>query len=101
MVSYLARKEVLHEAFFKKYAAKKYMKASIFVREWIHRQYAEKEEITILSVNTEIRQVDYEGPGKENTPQGDEQDGSENEDNASEKDDYMYANELEERDIER
>jgi hypothetical protein len=33
MVDYLAR-PVIHEAFFKKYASKKFMKASILARQW-------------------------------------------------------------------
>lgn len=39
MLDYLA-KPIKHESFFKKYAAKKYMKASIFVRDWVARRYA-------------------------------------------------------------
>lgn len=37
MIEYLSR-QVKHEAFFKKYAAKKFMKASIFVRDWIAKR---------------------------------------------------------------
>lgn len=33
MVDYLAR-PVIHEAFFKKYASKKFLKASILTRQW-------------------------------------------------------------------
>jgi G2/mitotic-specific cyclin 2 len=87
MIDYLARKEVLHEAFFKKYAAKKYMKASILVRQWIRTEYVEEEE---------IKAIEYEEKGKENTP--DEED-KENENDVSDEDDYMFANELEEREV--
>ncbi len=52
MIDYLARKEVLHDAFFKKYAAKKYMKASILVRGWIRTEYIEEEE--------EIKEIECE-----------------------------------------
>ncbi|KAJ3065339.1 G2/mitotic-specific cyclin [Podochytrium sp. JEL0797] len=38
MIEYL-RKPCKHEAFFKKYASKKFMKASIFVKEWMIKQY--------------------------------------------------------------
>ena len=87
MIDYLARKEILHDAFFKKYAAKKYMKASILVREWIRTEYIEEEE--------EIKEIESEEKGKENTP--DEED-KENE-NVSDEDDYIFANELEEREV--
>ncbi|CAB46666.1 G2/mitotic-specific cyclin cdc13 [Schizosaccharomyces pombe] len=36
MINYL-QKPVQHEAFFKKYASKKFMKASLFVRDWIKK----------------------------------------------------------------
>ncbi|EEB08965.1 G2/M B-type cyclin Cdc13 [Schizosaccharomyces japonicus yFS275] len=36
MISYL-QKPVQHEAFFKKYASKKFMKASLFVRDWVKK----------------------------------------------------------------
>ncbi|EPX73446.1 G2/M B-type cyclin Cdc13 [Schizosaccharomyces octosporus yFS286] len=36
MINYL-QKPVRHEAFFKKYASKKFMKASLFVRDWIKK----------------------------------------------------------------
>lgn len=40
MVDYLAR-PVTHEAFFKKYASKKFLKASILTRQWAKRHAAE------------------------------------------------------------
>jgi hypothetical protein len=90
MIDYLARKEVLHEAFFKKYAAKKYMKASIIVREWIRSEYAEEE---IKTITAETKQIEYEEDvGKENISE-------ENNDDVSDEDDYMFANELEEREV--
>jgi Cyclin, C-terminal domain len=103
MIDYLARREVLHEAFFKKYAAKKYMKASIIVREWIRTQYAE-EEITTLTQTTTTTNIktesqlddDFEDLGKENVQA--EDDDFENE-NRSDEDDYMFANELEDREV--
>jgi len=101
MIEYLARKEVLHDAFFKKYAAKKYMKASIFVREWIRSEYAE-EEINTITTEAETKRIEYAADsGKENTPE-DPLDALENdnENNVSEEDDYLYANELEEREVE-
>ncbi|EPQ66437.1 hypothetical protein BGT96224_4491B [Blumeria graminis f. sp. tritici 96224] len=39
MVDYLAR-PVTHEAFFKKYASKRFLKASILTRQWA-KKYAE------------------------------------------------------------
>ncbi|KAJ1656213.1 G2/mitotic-specific cyclin [Dispira simplex] len=38
MVDFIAR-PVKHESFFKKYASKKFMKASLFAREWVSRQH--------------------------------------------------------------
>lgn len=91
MIDYLARKEVLHEAFFKKYAAKKYMKASIIVREWIRSEYAEEE---IKTITAETKQIEYEEyVGKENTSE------EKNDVDVSDEDDYMFANELEEREV--
>lgn len=87
MIDYLARKEILHDAFFKKYAAKKYMKASILVRQWIRTEYVEEEE---------VNEIEPEGKGKENTP---EEEYKENENDVSDEDDYMFANELEEREV--
>jgi hypothetical protein len=89
MIDYLSRKEILHDAFFKKYAAKKYMKASIIVREWIRSEYAE-EEITSAMMETK---EEVEEAGQENTPE-------EEDENVSDEDDYMYANELEEHEVE-
>jgi hypothetical protein len=102
MIDYLARKEILHDAFFKKYAAKKYMKASIIVRDWIRTEYAE-EEITKVTMQTvEMEQVE-EDLGQENTPEEDDidtlNDGNENENECSDVDDFMYANELEEHEV--
>ena len=37
MLDYL-KKPTKHEALFKKYASKKFMKASIFVKDWIEKQ---------------------------------------------------------------
>lgn len=108
MIDYLARREILHEAFFKKYAAKKYMKASIIVREWIHTQYAEEEistftQTTTTTVTKSESQLedDFEDLGKENTQEADREDDEdlENEDRASDEDDYMFANELEDREV--
>ncbi|KTW27573.1 uncharacterized protein T551_03072 [Pneumocystis jirovecii RU7] len=39
MLDYLSRSVVKHEAFFKKYASKKFMKASLFVRDWVKKHY--------------------------------------------------------------
>lgn len=39
MVDYLAR-PVAHEAFFKKYASKKFLKASILTRQWAKKNAA-------------------------------------------------------------
>jgi G2/mitotic-specific cyclin 2 len=89
MIDYLSRKEILHDAFFKKYAAKKYMKASIIVREWIRSEYAE-EEITSAMMETK---EEVEEAGQENMPE-------EEDENVSDEDDYMYANELEEHEVE-
>src|SRR5271155_3634085 len=106
MIDYLARREVLHEAFFKKYAAKKYMKASIIVREWIRTQYSE-EEITILTQTTTTTNIktesqlddEFEDLGKENVHEVEEEEDFENENNGSDEDDYMFANELEDREV--
>ena len=106
MIDYLARREILHEAFFKKYAAKKYMKASIIVREWIRTQYVEEEiatftqTTTTTNIKTESQlDDDFEDLGKENVQEVEEEDGFDNENNASDEDDYMFANELEDREV--
>jgi hypothetical protein len=106
MIDYLARREILHEAFFKKYAAKKYMKASIIVREWIRTQYVEEEiatftqTTTTTNIKTESQlDDDFEDLGKENVQEVEEDDGFDNENNASDEDDYMFANELEDREV--
>jgi hypothetical protein len=97
MIDYLARKEVLHDAFFKKYAAKKYMKASIIVREWIRTEYAEEEVISVKeTVEVEVVEEDV---GQENTPEDDLDEENDNDNEVSEEDDYMYANELEEHEV--
>jgi hypothetical protein len=99
MIDYLARKEILHDAFFKKYAAKKYMKASIIVREWIRTEYSE-DEITAVMTETKTEEVEFEEPGQENTPdEEDYENENENENYVSEEDDFMYANELEEHEV--
>ena len=90
MIDYLARKETLHDAFFKKYASKKYMKASILVRQWIRTEYVEEED--------QIKEIECEEKGKENNPEEDEED-EENENEVSDEDDYIFANELEEREV--
>jgi len=97
MIDYLARKEILHDAFFKKYAAKKYMKASIIVREWIRTEYSE-EEITAVMTETKTEEVEFEEPGQENTPEENDYE-NENENYVSGEDDFMYANELEEHEV--
>lgn len=108
MIDYLARREILHEAFFKKYAAKKYMKASIIVREWIHTQYAEEEISTLTQTTTTTitksesqLEDDFEDLGKENIQEADreEDEDLENENRGSDEDDYMFANELEDREV--
>jgi DNA-directed RNA polymerase delta subunit len=79
------------------------MKASIIVREWIRTQYAE-EEITTLTQTTTTTNIktesqlddDFEDLGKENAQV--EEDDFENE-NRSDEDDYMFANELEDREV--
>jgi hypothetical protein len=94
MIDYLARKEILHDAFFKKYAAKKYMKASIIAREWIRREYTEQK---IANISTETKEIEEEQEiGKENTPENDDED---NDVEVSDEDDYMFANELLEREV--
>lgn len=40
MVTYLLR-AVKHESFYKKYAAKKYMKVSMYVREWLWAKFGQ------------------------------------------------------------
>ena len=99
MIDYLARKEILHDAFFKKYAAKKYMKASIIVREWIRTEYSE-DEITAVMTETKTEEVEFEEPEQENTPEEEDYENeNENENYVSEEDDFMYANELEEHEV--
>jgi G2/mitotic-specific cyclin 2 len=90
MLDYLARKEILHDAFFKKYAAKKFMKASIIVREWIRAEYSEEE---FKDLGKDVK--DDEDPDQENVPE----DKDEEENQQSEVDDYMYADELEDYDV--
>jgi len=103
MIDYLARREILHEAFFRKYAAKKYMKASIVVREWIRKQYAELH-IAPLTPETKVdddeTRPEYDDDRNENDDEdGEDSNDDENRDDASEEDDYLYANELEEHEI--
>lgn len=92
MIDYLARKEILHDAFFKKYAAKKFMKASIIVREWIQSEYREEE--IRFDEKVQVKQVE-----QENTPEDDMENDNENDNEVSEPDDFMYANELEEHEV--
>lgn len=98
MLDYLGRKDIMHDAFFKKYAAKKYMKASIIVREWIRTEYSE-DETTAAMAETKSEEVEFEEPGQENTPEDNLENENENENYVSEEDDFMYANELEEHEV--
>jgi hypothetical protein len=99
MLDYLGRKDIMHDAFFKKYAAKKYMKASIIVREWIRTEYTEDETMATMT-ETRSEEVEYGEPEQENTPEDDHlQKEDENENYVSEEDDFMYANELEEHEV--
>lgn len=97
MIDYLARKEILHDAFFKKYAAKKYMKASIIVREWIRSEYTEDEFNSIPAEIDEDKEMEDEGEDQETTPQEENEEDDEN--RGSDADDYMYANELEDHEV--
>jgi hypothetical protein len=107
MIDYLARKEVLHDAFFKKYAAKKYMKASLLVREWIRANFVEADEIPaalaeLVRDNDEREEIESHhferGCEKETQLQGDETQ-SEKENDVSDEEDYMFADELEAREV--
>jgi hypothetical protein len=99
MLDYLGRKDIMHDAFFKKYAAKKYMKASIIVREWIRTEYTEDETMATMT-ETRSEEVEYGEPEQENTPEDDHlEKEDENENYVSEEDDFMYANELEEHEV--
>ena len=103
MIDYLARKEILHDAFFKKYAAKKYMKASIIVREWIRTEYSEEEITAVmtetLTATTKTQEVDFQEPEQENIPEEEEDYEDEDENYNSDDDDFMYADELESREV--
>lgn len=106
MIAYLARKEVLHDAFFKKYAAKKYMKASILVHEWIRTNFVDAEEIPatlaeLIRDNEEDEVASHHfqrGYGKETRLEEDDTE-SEKENEASDEEDYMFADELEAREV--
>jgi hypothetical protein len=107
MVDYLARKEVLHDAFFKKYAAKKYMKASILVHEWIRTNFVEAEEIPaalaelIRDTEEEEEAVSHHfqrGYNKETQLEENDTE-SDKENEASDEEDYMFADELEAREV--
>ena len=102
MIDYLARKEILHDAFFKKYAAKKYMKASIIVREWIRTEYSEEEITAVMTETltaTKTQEVDFQEPEQENIPEEEEDYEDEDENYNSDDDDFMYADELESREV--
>lgn len=105
MLDYLARKEVIHDAFFKKYAAKKYMKASILVREWIRANFVDANEIPAPLAELIHHKDDDENVvsqhfqqrhGKETQEEDDTE--SEKENDASDED-YMFADELEAREV--
>ena len=99
MLDYLGRKDIMHDAFFKKYAAKKYMKASIIVREWIRSGHSE-DETTAAMAETKSEEVEFEEPEQENTPEEDPlENETETESYGSDEDDFMYANELEEHEV--
>jgi hypothetical protein len=101
MIDYLARKEILHDAFFKKYAAKKYMKASIIVREWIRTEYSEEEITAVMTETltaTKTQEVDFQEPEQENIPEEEDYE-DEDENYNSDDDDFMYADELESREV--
>jgi hypothetical protein len=100
MLDYLSRREVFHEAFFKKYASRKFMKASIMVREWVRSPYGIETIKKLLDDNKKDGedQVDNHDEDVENTPV--EDDNEQSEDTAgSDVDDYLYANELEQHEV--
>jgi len=70
------------------------MKASIIVREWIRAEYLEDEFNSLPSEIEEEKETEHEEEDQENTPV--EQD---DEDEGSDADDYMYANELEDHEV--
>ncbi|TDL24632.1 A/B/D/E cyclin [Rickenella mellea] len=47
MINYLL-KPVSHESFFKKYASKRFMKASLFVREWVLDRWEERAQVDLM-----------------------------------------------------
>jgi hypothetical protein len=101
MIDYLARKEILHDAFFKKYAAKKFMKASLLVREWIRDEYSAEvlHNLRLLeSARQEERDQENIPVEEEREKNVDDEDEEENKNQGSDVDDYMYANELEDYD---
>jgi hypothetical protein len=94
MIDYLARKEILHDAFFKKYAAKKYMKASIIVREWIRSQCS-AEELAFLD-SEHSKEMESDDEDQENVS---EDENGDDDSSGSESDDYLCANELEDHEV--
>ncbi|KAG4305314.1 hypothetical protein PORY_001484 [Pneumocystis oryctolagi] len=51
MLDYLSRSAVKHEAFFKKYASKKFMKASLFVRDWVKKHYDIEDSVRLNGIS--------------------------------------------------
>ncbi|KAG5519474.1 hypothetical protein PMAC_002101 [Pneumocystis sp. 'macacae'] len=51
MLDYLSRSVVKHEAFFKKYASKKFMKVSLFVRDWVKKHYNIEENVRLNGIS--------------------------------------------------
>jgi len=105
MLDYLARKEAIHDAFFKKYAAKKYMKASILVHEWIRANFVDTNEIPaplaeLIHDNDDDEKVvsHHFQDGHEKETQKEDDTESEKENDASDED-YMFADELEAREV--
>jgi hypothetical protein len=96
MIDYLSRKVPDHEAFFKKYAAKKYMKASIFVREWVRSEIAEHREI-FLTPPPETRPTEYKGIATSKTRHSEED--KENVTEWEEEEEYAMAEESREDDF--
>ncbi|KAH9941167.1 cyclin-like protein [Epithele typhae] len=56
MLNYVL-KPVEHESFFKKYASKKYMKASVFVHDWAREHWAENARVDLASELPALKEV--------------------------------------------
>ncbi|KAG4300945.1 hypothetical protein PCK1_002644 [Pneumocystis canis] len=51
MLDYLSHSVIKHEAFFKKYASKKFMKVSLFVRDWVKKHYDIEESVQLNGIS--------------------------------------------------